>query len=252
MSRMIPAELLRLRRTRAVWVACFFTVILVPLGTLFLNLISSATRIGGIDAADITIALVLGPGLVGPAMVGVTAGIADRSAGVFATLAATGRPRTSLFWARVPAVVAVVVPLALASWAVPCLLGAAIRSGGADPMTWSWAIDQLPAVLVTDLVIALSALGLGSAGLGGAPVIGGVLALTLGIVPIAGSLSTTPDWFLALLPPVSVTELVGGASLADKMGDALAVPTGLAVFGIAAWLGGAIAYGRHRTVHADA
>jgi hypothetical protein len=252
MSRMILAELLRLRRTRAVWGAALFTVVVVPVGTLMLNLVSSATRIGGIDAADITIALVLGPGLVGPAMVGVTAGIADRTAGVFSTLAATGRPRASLFWVRMPAVVAVVVPLALASWAVPCLLCAAIRDGGSDPMTWSWAIDQLPAVLVTDLVIALTALGLGSAGLGGAPVIGGVLALTLGVVPIAGSLTTTPDWFLALLPPVSVTELVGGASLAEKMGDSLALPAAMAVGGLAAWLVGSIAYGRHRTVHADA
>src|SRR5205823_41430 len=68
-------------------------------------------------------------GSVAAIMIGATAGAGDRGAGVLRDLVATGAPRWRLFATRVPAVLALVVPLALAATLAAALLANGLRSG---------------------------------------------------------------------------------------------------------------------------
>lgn len=246
MTRMVEAELLKLRRNRAVWAAAGLVVIGLPLALLAMTWLVDRGRLGGTDRTEVTLALLLGPGLVGAAMIGIAAGAADREAGVLRSLASTGVPRSTLFWVRLPAVLGATALLTLAAWAFACALGAVIHVG-TPPVTFGWALDQLPSLLLGNVVIAVATLGLCSAGIPGAPVLGFVLALTLGLMPILVSSDVTPDWLFALMPPIAVTELAGGRTIVGEV----PIPTGWALASVAAWTVGCLAIGLERLRRAE-
>ena len=86
MTRMVEAELLKLRRNRAVWIGAALVVFALPLALLAMTFLVDRERLGGTDRTIVTMALLLGPGLIGAAMIGTTAGGADREAGVLRSL----------------------------------------------------------------------------------------------------------------------------------------------------------------------
>ncbi|MFA4927349.1 MAG: hypothetical protein WC558_02445, partial [Patulibacter sp.] len=98
MTRMVRAELLKLRRNRSVWIGAGLVVFALPLALLAMTVLVDRGRLGGTDRTIVTMALLLGPGLIGAALIGTTAGAADREAGVLRSLASTGVPRSTLFW----------------------------------------------------------------------------------------------------------------------------------------------------------
>lgn len=246
MTRMVGAELLKLHRNRAVWIGAGLVVVALPLALLVMTWLVDRTRVGGTDRAEVTMALLLGPGLIGAAMIGTAAGAADREAGVLRSLASTGVPRSTLFWVRLPAVLVASLLLAVAAWAVSCAIGAAIHVG-TPAVTFGWAIEQLPSLLLGNVVIAVATLGLCSAGLPGAAVLGFVLALTLGLMPILVSSDLTPDWVFALMPPIAVTELVGGRTIVGEV----PIPVGWALASVAVWTLGALGVGLDRLRRAE-
>ena len=246
MTRMVRAELLKLRRNRSVWIGAGLVVFALPLALLAMTVLVDRGRLGGTDRTIVTMALLLGPGLIGAALIGTTAGAADREAGVLRSLASTGVPRSTLFWVRLPAVLVAAVLLATAAWAFSCVLGAVIHVG-TPPVTVGWALEQLPSLLLGNVVIAVATLGLCSAGLPGAAVLGFVLALTLGLMPVLVSSDVTPDWLFALMPPVAVTELAGGQTIVGEV----PVPVGWALASVAAWTLGALAIGLDRLRRAE-
>lgn len=246
MTRMVGAELLKLRRNRAVWTCAGLVVFALPLALLAMTFLVDRGRLGGTDRTSVTMALLLGPGLIGAAMIGIAAGGADREAGVLRSLASTGVPRSTLFWVRLPAVLVATALLTLASWAFACLLGAVIHVG-TPAVTFGWALDQLPSLLLGNVVIAVATLGLCSAGLPGAAVLGFVLALTLGLMPILVGSDITPAWLFALMPPIAVTELAGGRTIVGEV----PVPVGWALASVAAWTLGALGVGLARLRRAE-
>ncbi len=246
MTRMVGAELLKLRRNRSVWIGALLVVVGLPLLLLLMNYAISGDRVGGIERTTTTLELLLGPGLVGAALIGIAAGTMDREAGVLRSLASTGRSRSTLFWVRVPAVLVATILLSLGAWGFACGIGALIHIQ-TDPVTLSWALDHLPSLLAGNVVIGLAALGLCTAGFSGAPVLGFVLALTLGLLPVLTTIATTPDWLFGLMPPVAVTELFGGRSIVGSV----PIPVGWAVLGLLVWTLGAIAVGLERLRRAE-
>ncbi|MEO9175240.1 MAG: hypothetical protein ABI317_06960, partial [Gaiellales bacterium] len=71
--------------------------------------------------------------VVAGALIGATAGTGDRSAGVLRDLVATGRSRTALSVARVPAMLAMIVPMLIAAYLVGTAACYAFASGLTTP-----------------------------------------------------------------------------------------------------------------------
>jgi hypothetical protein len=256
MVRMVRAELLRLRRSRTVWLGAAVTVLVLPLAFLALVAMVETIHTDGGWFAEKCVEILLGPGLLGATLIGVVAGTADRVSGVLPVLVATGRPRGQLFAARVPAVLIAVVLLSLAFWAVVCALGFALHAEtpaivdgvrDAPALTGAEALDLLPRILAVDVVLGLATLGICTAGLAAAPAVGAVLGLALGIMPMVALVERTPDWILGLMPPLATSELVGGSTFVGPV----AVPVGWAVLGLALWTVGALGVGRWRLLRAD-
>jgi ABC-type transport system involved in multi-copper enzyme maturation permease subunit len=78
--------------------------------------------------------------VVAGALIGATAGTGDRSAGVLRDLIATGRSRTALSVARIPAMLAMILPMVIAAYLVGTSACYAFASGLATPsasqVTW--------------------------------------------------------------------------------------------------------------------
>lgn len=246
MTAMLAAELLKLRRNRAVTVGGLLVAVGGPVAILLMTWVVSPDRVGGIDRTEATMAMLIGPGLFAAALIGIAGGAADREAGVLRSLAGTGVPRATLFWVRIPAVVLAATVVGVGSWAVACATGAVIHVG-TPPVTAAWALAALPAVVVANVVVALATLGLCTAGLAGGPVLGLVLALTLGAMPVLASSDRTPDWLFGLMPPIAVTELVGGQTIVGSV----PIPVGWAAVGLLAWVAGALTVGALRFRRAE-
>lgn len=246
MTRMVRAELLKLHRNRAVWIGAGLVIVALPVALLLMTLALTSERIGGVSRAATTFELLLGPGLIGAALIGIGAGAIDREAGVLRSLASTGRPRSTLVWVRLPAVLIATVALSLAAWVVTCGIGAIIHSG-TDAVTLRSALDFLPSLVAANVVIAVASLGLCTAGLSGAPVLGFVLALTLGLMPILAGIASTPEWLFGLMPPIAVTELFGGSTVAGVV----PIASGWALVGLVVWSAGAMVLGFTRLLRAE-
>jgi ABC-type transport system involved in multi-copper enzyme maturation permease subunit len=124
MRRLTRAALLTLRRRRGLMVWAVILAIGVPVAIeiflVALHASDAANRpAGGADTythVASTLDLVL---VVMAALVGTTAGAGDLAAGTFRDLVATGRPRSSLFLARIFAALAVSLPLGAIGIAIP-------------------------------------------------------------------------------------------------------------------------------------
>ena len=108
--QMFGAEILKLRRNRAVMGLAFVLSICVVLLFFGYSAIEHASNpamngpAGGVDRFERAVrALALIFGALTAALIGTEAGTADLSSGVFRDLVATGRSRLSLFFVRAPA-----------------------------------------------------------------------------------------------------------------------------------------------------
>jgi hypothetical protein len=128
MTRLIAADVLKLRRRRALM--AWSLVLTLGLVVLFYawRLANGAEPAGGRLALDNLMEGLLLLGGVAPILVGAAAGAGDLGAGVLRDLVATGRPRVHLFLARVPATLVVVVAFALVA-ALAAAVGATVLAG---------------------------------------------------------------------------------------------------------------------------
>jgi ABC-type transport system involved in multi-copper enzyme maturation permease subunit len=97
---------------------------------------------------------------VAGALIGATAGNGDRGAGVFRDLVATGRSRVALSLARVPAALALIVPMALGAFAVGTAACFVFASGlptpSASQIAWYGAFILASAMLTCVLGLGLA------------------------------------------------------------------------------------------------
>ena len=184
MQRLTRAALLTLRRRRAlmVWAAILAigVPVLIEVVLVVLHADDSATRpAGGADTythVASTLDLVL---VVMAALIGTTAGAGDLAAGTFRDLVATGQPRTRLFLARIPAALAISVPLGAIGIGV--VTGAAfLLADGAPTPSAAQAAGIVVHVVVVVAAGTIVALGLaetvGSRGIAIGVFLGWILA----------------------------------------------------------------------------
>jgi hypothetical protein len=124
---MIATRFMELRKRRGLMVALVFVTIAIPSIFLTIRLLAHAfapNSYGPAGGEDIFNALVAGVlyvfGFIVAATLGCTAGSVDLTEGMFRHLVVTGRSRLALYLARIPAGLAIVVPLVAIGFTIVC------------------------------------------------------------------------------------------------------------------------------------
>jgi hypothetical protein len=184
-------------------------------------------------------------------LVGATAGAGDLAVGFFRNLAVTGRSRLSLFLARIPGGLMVLLPIMAVAFAVVAVGSVAFAGSLAAPSTALLITDGLWILLVAAVMFLLA--------LGAASVIGSrstsisvLLAFQLVLTPILAGL-TGLTWLRQLwigtalqrLRPVALVQAGGNRGL-------LAIAGGAAIAVVIVWSLVSVVAGARRTVTQDA
>jgi hypothetical protein len=124
---MIATRLMELRKRRGLMVTLMLVTIGFPTVFLLIRLLLHAVAphsYGPAGGYDIYTALVSGVlyvfGFIVAATLGATAGSIDLTEGMFRHLVVTGRSRVALYLARIPAGLAIIVPLVAAGFTIVC------------------------------------------------------------------------------------------------------------------------------------
>src|ERR1700722_18505481 len=124
---MIATRFMELRKRRGLMIALMVVIIGIPAIFLPIRLLAHAFAphsYGPAGGYDIFNALVAGViyvfGFIVAATLGCTAGSIDLSEGVFRHLVVTGRSRLALYLARIPAGLAIVVPVVAVGFTIVC------------------------------------------------------------------------------------------------------------------------------------
>jgi hypothetical protein len=168
---LIGARFLELRKRRTLMIVTVALTVALPVVFYGIRLsyhLSDPTRYapaGTPDAFAVAGTVLDEFGFIVAVVLGATAGTADLTDGLFRHLVITGRSRLALYLARIPAGLAILLPLAAAGFTVACLvtalLGSPLPAGAATPPPGAMAGAGL--WLELDLVIGFTAgLGLGS------------------------------------------------------------------------------------------
>jgi len=124
---MIATRFMELRKRRGLMIALIVVVIGIPAIFLTIRLVAhavAANSYGPAGGYDIFNALVAGViyvfGFIVAATLGCTAGSVDLSEGMFRHLVVTGRSRLALYLARIPAGLAIIVPVVAVGFTIVC------------------------------------------------------------------------------------------------------------------------------------
>ena len=158
---MIATRFMELRKRRGLMVALIFVTIVIPTVFLVIRLLAHAIApksYGPAGGEDIFNALVAGVlyvfGFIVAATLGCTAGSVDLTEGMFRHLVVTGRSRLALYLARIPAGLAIVVPLVAIGFTIVCAVcvfaaptqinyqGANLPAGMSEAGLAHWAADH--------------------------------------------------------------------------------------------------------------
>jgi hypothetical protein len=234
MTRLIAAEILKLRRRRGlIWLAALMAIggILAMFGVRVLEHAQEPalyTPAGGLrnfrSATDFLALLAM---VVGT-MIGATAGAAELEQGIFRDLVATGRPRNHLFLARLPGAIAITLPLMSIAFAVAAT--GSIAFAGSLPVPDAATIAQgfasIVAATVTSTVLAV---GVGAALGSRGPTLGVLLAFELAVSQVLLQVTFFGD-LRAIVPINAVGRLAGVDHARVAMG------AGAAIAALAAWI----------------
>ncbi len=166
--RLERAELLKLRKSRGVWIpTAILTVGAIAImytAVESFHLYNSAKygpAGGTINFGHALFLMGQVAGMIAAALVGAAAGTQDLSSGVFRDLVSTGRSRTRLFLARIPGGLAMLLPLVAAAYALAAVLSVVLAGGLATPSVTLFTKAGLY-VLFSAGIVYVIALGLGS------------------------------------------------------------------------------------------
>ena len=163
---MVATRFMELRKRRGLMITLVLVTVGIPAVYLAIRLILHAvapTTYGPAGGYDVYAAMVSGVlyvfGFIVAATLGATAGSADLSEGMFRHLVVTGRSRLALYLARIPAGLAIILPLVAVGFTIVCavcVFAAPTRlefSGVAVPSNLSsagfdvWAADHADVVI---------------------------------------------------------------------------------------------------------
>ena len=163
---MITTRCMELRRRRGLMIALIAVNIGIPVVFLAVRLISHAVdpkSFGPAGGYSIFTTLVAGFmyvfGFVVAAVVGCTAGSVDLTEGMFRHLVITGRSRLALYFARIPAGLAIVIAIVAVGYLIVCAVcvfaaptqlsydGVNVPAGLSKPALDTWAADHADQVI---------------------------------------------------------------------------------------------------------
>ncbi len=163
---MIATRFMELRRRRGLMAALILVNIGIPVVFLTFRLLAHAIAprsygpAGGYEIFSSMVAGVLFVfGFIVAATLGCTAGSVDLTEGMFRHLVVTGRSRLALYLARIPAGLAIIVPMVAAGFTIVCLVcvfaapthleydGMTVPPGLSHAAFDSWASDNAEAVV---------------------------------------------------------------------------------------------------------
>lgn len=163
---MIAVRFMELRRRRGLMIALASVTIGIPTVFLAARLLMHALApktyapAGGYDVyTQLSTGILYVFGFIVAATLGVTAGSADLTDGVFRHLVITGRSRLALYLARIPAGLAIIVPMIAVGFAIVCTVcvsaapttlnvdGLTVPAGLTQPQLENWAADHATDVI---------------------------------------------------------------------------------------------------------
>ncbi len=163
---MVTTRFMELRKRRGLMIALIAVNIGIPVVFLGVRLISHAVApksYGPAGGYDIFTTLVAGFmyvfGFVVAAVVGATAGSVDLTEGMFRHLVITGRSRLALYFARIPAGLAIVIAMVAVGYTIVCAVcvfaaptqlnfdGVNVPAGLSRPALDTWAADHADQVI---------------------------------------------------------------------------------------------------------
>jgi ABC-type transport system involved in cytochrome c biogenesis permease component len=231
MTRLIEADLLKLRRRRGM-VALMLAFALGSVLVYYVAGLVTGHRMGGAaHFSDATGVLALIASVIG-VIAGATAGGQDLETGVYRDLVATGRSRTALLFARVPAAWILVGALLISGLALAGVLAWTLPGPAGPDARAVW--DGSAQVLATGALTAAVCVGLAALSGSRGPVMGVALAFQLGVAPLLGELDVLGNARFAI-PSVAVARL--GSTEGLVAGLALPAAIGILLAWAAAGLG---------------
>ena len=254
--RLVRAEILKLTTRRGLMVASFCLTVAASVVTFAIIAVLHATDpahhkvIGGLGHFDDGMYSLTQLATVAAVLIGATAGAGDLAAGFFRNLVVTGRPRWSLFAARMPGGLAVLLPLTALAYAALVGLSQVVPGSRGVPSvslmveSGSWLELYVTAMFVLALGVA-SLLGSRATTIG---ILAGLQLLVTPLVqgihnPGVGSESLLGIALWQLAPK----ELLNGAPTG---GPAMSLTATVSV--LLLWTVGSVGVGALRTITRDA
>jgi hypothetical protein len=254
--RLVQAEILKLVTRRGVMVAAFLLTAGATVATFAILAVLHATDpahhklIGGLGHFDDAMYSLTQLATVAAVLIGATAGAGDLGGGFFRSLVITGRPRGSLFVARIPGGLTVLLPITGFAYAILAVVSHVVVGSAGTPSTalmveaGLWLLLYVTAMFLLALGVA-SLLGSRATTLG---ILAGLLLLVTPLVQGLHNPGVGADAVLGIaLWKVAPKELLSGAPQGH-------VPMSLtaAVAVIVAWMLVALGLGAWRTITRDA
>lgn len=252
--RLFNAEFLKLHKRRGL-VGAVAALTILPMVIAYVVLLSMHANdsvahgpAGGLDNFTSSMDLLTTLTVVAAVLVGATLGTGDLSAGVFRELVVTGRSRLALFAVRVPAGLALLLPLAALGFAVTA--GASLAFSGSLPQPSGTLLWESAAwlALTTSIALAIS-LGIASLVSSRGTSIGVLLAWQLAAMPVLMQIKAL-GWFRELLFYAAATRIEPGALIGDGPDVPMSLAAAMAV--LFAWTVIPLALGAWRTMTRDA
>jgi hypothetical protein len=250
----VSAELLKLRKRRGLMISALaLTIVPMIIGYTVLLSIHAANPAkhgpaGGLENLSGSLGILVPFSIVAAILVGATLGAGDLGSGVFRELVVTGRSRLALFAARVPAGLAIVLPIVGAGFAITAT-GSTVFAGSLAAPSATLLLESaawLGLVTAASLVLALGVSStLGSRG----TTIGIVLGWQIVAVPALLQIGVLGSFREGLLG--AATERLAPAALFEGP-RTVQMSVGAAVLVIAMWTIVPLAVGAWKTCTRDA
>jgi len=266
---LIRAKLLELRKRRTLMIVIVAFTVGLPVifyGVRLLYHLGDPARYAPAGAPDAfaTAGTLMGEfGFIAAAALGVTAGTADLTEGMFRHLVITGRSRLALYLARIPAGLSILLSLAAAGFAVTCLVTAFLGTPDTASAVTVTVGDMVRSGLWLELYLLIGfVVGLGLGSLMGQRTVPVVLLVVLEII-ITPVLADHPlPFFLngerlvvgVAMDQLKPAALAGGTTVGPSGGlvHLPPMPTWAMISVIAGWIVGWSVIGAWRMATRDA
>ena len=254
--RLVRAEILKLVTRRGLMITTLLLTLDATIGTFAILTILHDTDpahhklIGGLQHFDDGMYSLTQLATIAAMLIGATGGAGDLAGGFFRNLVATGRPRASLFAARIPGGLSVLLPITAVSYAIAAALSPVAHGSQRTPST----ALLIEAGLWFELYItAMFLLALGLASLLGsrATTLGILAGLQLLITPVVQGLHN-PGLGAEAVLGIALWRLAPRQILNGAPSGHIGISLAAAISVITAWLLLALGLGAWRTTTRDA